>query len=151
LTALEPLSHLISITSKNFSNSEKILLEADLFARICEQLKIFFKEKHTDFFLFMNFTKEMEDNMMEENLIKFIINDIVHTEEYTAPGIANYTGIHEDVINDLSSGLNTKPLAINFRKMIELHRTVRPALYQLLAKKIIYEYQKTCSTNQITK
>ncbi|HEX2549459.1 MAG TPA: hypothetical protein VHM20_06500, partial [Gammaproteobacteria bacterium] len=61
------------------------------------------------------------------------------------------TGIHEDVINDLSSGLNTKPLAINFRKMIELHRTVRPALYQLLAKKIIYEYQKTCSTNQITK
>lgn len=143
---MEPLCHLI-INSENFSKNEKIFIEADLFTRICDQLKAFFKDKHKDFFLFTNFTNEMEDKMMDENLIKFIINDIVCTKEYTPPGIAYHTGIHEDVINDLLSGLNTKPLATNFRKVIELHRTVRPALYQLLAKKIISEYQQICDTN----
>lgn len=55
-------------------------------------------------------------------------------------GIARYADIPEDVVNELASGLNTKPLATCLRKVIELHRLVRRELYQTIGKKIVAAY-----------
>jgi hypothetical protein len=74
------------------------------------------------------------------NILKIILNDILSTKEYTIEGIARYTNTHEDIINELASGLNRKPLAIFFRKIIELHKLVRKDLYQSISNKIINEY-----------
>jgi hypothetical protein len=51
-------------------------------------------------------------------------------------GIAYYTDIHEDVLTELASGLNTKPLAVFLLKIIALHKTVRKDLYISIRNKI---------------
>ena len=78
--------------------------------------------------------------MIEKNFIRLVLSDILSTGEYTIQGIAQYTDTHEDIINELASGLNTKPLAICLRKVIELHRLVRRELYQAIGKKVVSEY-----------
>lgn len=140
MSALEPLCHLIGIHTFHFSKEENYLVEAELFLRICDALKEVFRQQYKDFFHFMKFTETQENEMLEANFIKIILNDILSTEEYTLQGIAFYTDIHEDVIHELASGLNTKPLAICLRKIIELHRSVRRELYQSIGKKIVINY-----------
>lgn len=140
MPAMEPLCHLIGIHSKNFSKEEIKLLEAELFVKIHDELKEFFRKKYKDFFYLMKFTEKKEDAMLEKNVTKLILNDILSTEEYTLQGIARYTDTHEDIIHELASGLNTRPLAVCFRKVIELHRSVRHELYQEIAKKIVSQY-----------
>jgi len=77
--------------------------------------------------------------MLESELVRCIINDILSTEEYSLTGIAFYTRKPEDVIFEIASGNNTDPSASLLRKIIELHRSVRPSLYQQIIKKIIAE------------
>ncbi len=74
--------------------------------------------------------------MLETNLIRFIINDILSTKEYDLSGIALYTDTPEDVIYDLACGCNINPTFLLSRKIIELHRMARPNLYQEIANKI---------------
>lgn len=85
----------------------------------------------------MKFTLEMENHMLEKNLTSLIIQDILQTGEYTIQGIALYTNTHEDVINELASGLNVRPTIMPFRKIIELHKSVRRDLYESMRKKIV--------------
>ena len=140
MPAMEPLCHLIGINPKKFSKEELNLLEADLFIRICDEIKEVFKQQYKDFFYLMRLTTIKENEMIEKNFIRIILNDILTTEEYTIQGIARYTDTHEDVIHELVSGLNTQPLATCLRKVIELHRVVRRELYQAISKKIAAEY-----------
>ena len=136
---MEPLCHLIGINEKNFSREELNFLEAELFLRICEELKSIFKYQYKNFFNLMKFTLTKENEMIEKNFIRIILNDILATKEYTMQGIARYTDTHEDIIHELASGINTKPLAACLRKVIELHRSVRRELYQAISKKILNE------------
>ncbi len=124
-----------------------MLLEVELFARICDELKEIFRKKYKNFFQIMKYTLIKEDEMLENNLMQIILNDIISTEEYTLEGIATYTDIHIDIIRELASGLNTKPLATCLRKVIELHRTVRRDLYQTISKKIVAGSVATLSTD----
>lgn len=140
MSANEPLYSLIKITTNNLSREENRLLEADIFVRVCNELKTIFRQHYQNYFRLMNFNLSMEDIMLEENFIRSIINDILATGDYTLKGIAYYTDTHEDIILDLASGLNNKPLAICLRKTIELHKTVRRELYEAIGKKIISEY-----------
>lgn len=143
MATMEPLCHLIGINSKKFSKNELILLEMELFVRICDGLKDSFKQQYKNFFKLMQFTIIKENEMLEQEFIRIILHDILATKEYTTEGIAHYTNIHKDVIDELASGLNTKPLATYLRKVVELHRTVRSELYRSIAKKIITEYVNT--------
>ena len=140
MSATEPLCHLLGINYRKFSREENIFLEAELFVRICDELKEVFRQQYKDFFYLMKLTTEMEDAMLEENFIRLIIKDILSTEEYTVQGIACYTDTHEDIVHELASGLNTKPLATCLRKTIELHRSVRRELYHAIGKKLASEY-----------
>lgn len=107
---------------------------------ICEELKELYRNQYKDFFCLMKLSIIEENTMLEKNFMQFILQDILSTEEYTLQGIARYADTHEDVIHELASGLNTKPLAIYLRKVMELHRLVRRELYQAIGKKIASEY-----------
>jgi hypothetical protein len=140
MPALVPLCNLICINHLKFSKEEHLLLEAELFIRVCNELKESFREQYKNYFRLMKYTLEKENTMLEANLIRLIIKDILSTGEYTLEGIACYTDTHEDIISELASGLNTKPLATWLRKIIELHRSVRRELYQAIGKKVASEY-----------
>jgi hypothetical protein len=82
----------------------------------------------------------MENGVMEDSLVRCVINDILSTEEYTLAGIACYTQTPEEVIYEVAMGQNTSPSALLLRKIIELHRSVRSDLYRAIMKKITDEY-----------
>src|SRR5829696_7917482 len=142
MSTMEPLCLLLNVNHKIFTKKEHLILEAVLFIRICDELKKIYRTIYKDYFHIMKFNIDKENAMLEKSLIQFTINDILSTEEYTAAGIAHYTNIHIDIIQEFASGLNTKPLAIYLRKIIELHRLVRPDFYQRISKKIINELIK---------
>lgn len=135
MSAMEPLSQLIGINITKLSKEENILLETEIFSRICEGLKDYFRLEHKEFFRLMKFTTKMEDNMLEENLVRFIIKDTISTGEYNIMGIAHYADTHEDVIQEVIDGRNTNPSASLLRKIINLHRSVRSHLYHSILKK----------------
>jgi len=134
--ATELFCHLLGINPKKLSKRELRLLEADLFVRICRALKEYFRKKYKSYFYFMKYSVDKENLMLEENFIRYILNDILLTEEYTVKGIAHYVGTHEDVINDIASGINTKPTAYCYLRIIEIHRSVKKDIYKEIAKKI---------------
>lgn len=140
MPAVLAFCHLFGIKNQEFSRDEKIILEAELFVRLCNELKEVFRKQYKDFFCLMNFTLEMENTMLEENFIRLMVKEILLTEEYTLEGIAYYTTIHEDVVYEIITGRNTSPSAMFLLRIIELHRSVRPDLYQEIVKKITAEY-----------
>ncbi len=140
MSATEPLCLLIGINPSVLQKEEIIILEAELFVCLCEELKEIFKAQYKHYFRLMKFTEEMEDAMLESNFISLIIKDILLTEEYTLQGIAHYTNTPEDVVHEIVSGRNASPSATFLRRAIELHRLVRRDLYGAIIKKITSKY-----------
>src|SRR3989338_6204883 len=140
MSAMEPLYRLIEINISMLTKEENILLEAELFVRICEELKEVFRKQHRDYFRLMKFTIENENIMLETNFVRFIIKDILSTEEYNLQGVACYTDTHADVVQEVIDGRNTSPSATLLRRSIDLHRSVRPDLYHSIVKKIVTDY-----------
>jgi len=138
--AIQPFYDLIGVNASQLSQEEKTLLDADLFVHVCNELIEIFRQQNKQYFHFMKFTLEMENAMLESSFIRLIIRDILSTGEYSLQGIACYTATHEDVIQELASGLNTKPSATVLRRTIELHKSVRHDLYCAIKKKIVAEY-----------
>ena len=132
----EPLSYLIGVTLDKLSKEEKLLLEAELFIRICRELKGFFKNQYHEYFRLINLTEEKENAMLEAKFVCLLINDILFTKEYDLQGIARYTGTCEDVVEEVVMERNVNPSATFLQKIIELHRSVRRDLYNTIIKKI---------------
>jgi len=74
--------------------------------------------------------------MIDAGVIRFLINDIIATEEYNLEGVANYMRVPLDVIVDLVTGININPSLAISTKIIELHTTVRKPVYGEIIKKI---------------
>lgn len=140
MSSTQPLCHSVGINSQKLSRNENILLEAKLFSCLCEELKNIFREQHKRYFDLLKFDRERENAMLEASFLRFLLNDILLTEEYSLAGIAYYTQIPEDVICDVMAGTNTVPSLPLGRKIIDLHRSVRPDLYRELIKKILEKY-----------
>lgn len=140
MAAMELLCQMIGVNPKKYSKEEIFIVEAELFVRVCEEITEFFRRQHADYFQIMKFTSIMENAMLNTQLISLIIKDILSTKEYTLEGIACYTNIHIDVLQEFASGCNSDPSAASFRKIIELHRLVRKGLYKTLMKKIASDY-----------
>ena len=136
MPATEPLCRLVGISPANLTKEEGLILEVELFARLCEELKQTFKIKYKDYLRIMKCSAEMENAIMEAHFVRCVINDILSTNEYTLDGIAYYTHTPEEVVYELAMGSNTSPSAALLRKIIELHRAVRRDLYEALMKKI---------------
>jgi CTP:phosphocholine cytidylyltransferase-like protein len=137
MSAMEPLCHLIGINFKKLSLEEYILLEAELFVRILEEIREFFREKYKSYFRLMKFNLKKENTMFEDNFVRLITNDILSTEEYDLNGIACYSNTPEDVVQEIIDGRNVRPSATFLWRIIELHRIARRDLYDVIIKKII--------------
>lgn len=140
MAATEQLCRLLGIDPKCLTPQENLILELDLFTRICEKLKEIYKAKYKDYFSLINISIEKENSMLEAKILRLIIHSILETEEYSLTGIACYTQTTIDVICDIASGKNKAPSLQVARKIIELHRTVRSDLYKEVIKKISAEY-----------
>lgn len=141
MMAMELLNFTNAIYSVQLSKNQLLILEADLFTRICDALKETFKPEFEEYFRIMKFTTIKEDEMMEEKLVGCIVRDILSTGEYTLKGIAYYTQTPEEVVYDIFSGLITNPSSALFRKIVKLHRSVRRDLYRTIFKKINLELE----------
>lgn len=137
MPALEPLCHLIGINFYKLSKEERFILEADFFLCVHEELRENVKQEQRDYFRLLKINPKKENSMIEANLIRCIINDILSTEEYSLPGIAYYTDFPEDIIFEIATGRNSNPSLSLAVKIIALHRSVRPKLYQEILKKIV--------------
>src|SRR5579863_8295926 len=125
MSATKPLSNLIGISPYKLSKEESVFLEAEIILRICHELKEFFRKKYKEYFHLLKLTIEKENAMLDTNLIRCIIKDILATEEYTLEGIAYYTNTHQDILDEVMIGRNMTPSFTFFLRMIELHREVR--------------------------
>lgn len=136
MTATEPLSHLLGLKSHYLTKIEIELLEAELFRGICNELKEIFRIQYQEYFRFMKFSIDKENEMLERNFVNFAIKDIFASGEYTLEGFANYADTHIDVIYEIVSGKNNNPSIRLVRRIIDLHRIVRRDLYDGIIKKI---------------
>ncbi len=136
MPAMEPLCQILGINPGNLTKKEIQILEAKLFVKLCEGLKKVVKMKYKNYFNLMKFDNDMENMMIEAEFLRFLINDILSTEEYSITGIAQYTNIPEDVIQEVIIGSNLNPSFVFSRRILELHCTLRPSIYQAIIKKI---------------
>ncbi|HSW68753.1 MAG TPA: hypothetical protein VLI69_01175 [Gammaproteobacteria bacterium] len=137
MPARELFCRLIGIDGENFSKEELLLAEAEIFIRLCAELKEFFRTQQKNYFCILKFNLKTENTMLENNLARLIATDILSSKEYNLPGLALYSDTPEDVIQEVIDGRNVRPSATFLWKMIELHRFVRRDLYDAIIKKLI--------------
>lgn len=142
MSAVQAFSNLIANPSQPYSRGETLIIEAALFLRVYEELKELFRRQYSDYFQLLKYDNEKESAMIEANFIRCVIQDILATREYTMEGIACYTATPEDVIYELAAGCNTNPTLSVSRRIIDLHRSVRPTLYKEIINKITQGEEK---------
>lgn len=131
----ETLNFVSGFNTSMLTKEENVLLEGCWFACICESLQETFKAQYKDYFYLLKFNAEKENSMLEENFVRLIINDILETREYDLKGIAYYTNTFEDVVEEIMIGKNKNPSAKFLQRLIDLHRSVRKDLYDLILRK----------------
>ncbi|MBA3661050.1 MAG: hypothetical protein H0W64_04960 [Gammaproteobacteria bacterium] len=140
MSAIPLLCNSIGTYKAKLSREEKFIAEAGLFTLVCDEIKKILKAEYKNYFCLMKFNEEMENTMLDANFLRFVISDILLSGEYSLEGVAYYTQSPEEVICDVVSGTNIEPSLPLSRKIINLHKSVRPNLYQEIMKKIIAEY-----------
>lgn len=136
MTAIEPFCELAGINSSQFSIEENFMIEAIFFERIRREIKKFFINQHKENWWIAKATLRKDNEMLETSIIRWVVEDVLATEQYDLKGIACYTGIPEDDIHELYIGRIMNPSVLLFRRIIELHKSVRPTLYQEIIKKL---------------
>lgn len=115
------------------------LLDNYLFMCIYIELYQFFCHHEDHPVIFINHLCGVED-MSERNLIGEIIKDILHSEAYTIEGIAYYTHTEVDIIYEIMIGLNPNPSISLSKKIMSLHKEVRPNLYRKIIKECLEKH-----------
>jgi hypothetical protein len=136
MPALERLCHFVGFNANQFTKEENILLEVELYSRITHQIWKNYKAQYKDYFRIVELNVEKENLIMEMHIIRCLINDILKSETYTLSGIAYYTETPEEIIQDLMIGYKIGPVLVFTRKLIELHKLVKPELYQDIIHKL---------------
>jgi len=136
MPTIQPISQLVKIRPQELTNEENMLLEIELFSWMLDEIEKAFTDKtHTETEL-VNFSDETENTMIDVNIIKYLINDILESDEYSIAGIAYYTRIPEDIIYEIAAGINDY-ISLGFsQRIIELHRFVRNDAYQDILNKL---------------
>lgn len=140
MPAIEPLCRLFGIDIFKLSREERLILEAEIFIQLYQELNEIFRSYYKRYFFLLKCNKETEDAMLEADFLKNIIRDLVAMGEYSLEGIAYHTHIPEEVVQEIAVGNNTNPSLHSSRKIIELHRTTRFNLYHEIVKKIITQH-----------
>lgn len=140
MSAKEALSYLLQDNFNNLSKPESFFVEATFFLRIYENFFETLKTQYKDYLKLIKNELGMEDEMVEANFLKFLVNDILSTNDYTLEGIANFIRTPIDAVLDVASGINNNPSLMLATKLIKLHSHVRKDLYGELMKRMISDF-----------
>src|SRR3990167_8166787 len=108
----------------------------ELFTRLYDGIKESIKTQYKEYLRLMKLNDDMENAMIEGNVIRCVLNDIISSEEYSLSGVACYTQSPEDVLYEIASGQNGNPSVVLARRIMGLHQTVRPEFYKDIISKI---------------
>ncbi|HSW94124.1 MAG TPA: hypothetical protein VLJ15_07220 [Gammaproteobacteria bacterium] len=122
---------------RKLSRAESILLEGVIFVSVMEELFALFKDRDKEYRKLLKNELSEEDEIMDVNFLRHIVNDIVSTNEYTLEGIANVIRMPLDAVLEIVTGINTNPSLMLATKIIKLHSDVRREFYRALMKKIM--------------
>ncbi|EKD71612.1 MAG: hypothetical protein ACD_46C00144G0002 [uncultured bacterium] len=136
----EVLSYFSRSNLNNLSKAESFFVEATIFLRIYEEFFEILKTQYNGYLRLIKTEFGMENEMMEANFLKFLVNDILSTNDYTLEGIANFIRMPIDAVLEVASGINNNPSLMLATKLIKLHINVRKDLYGELMKKIISDF-----------
>lgn len=136
MPAVESLSQLIGINTNKLNKNETQLLEADIFFRVCSEVMSYLQMCYQDDFQLTPGDTIKEKEEMDMQFLRCLIKDLIKTKQYTLSGIAAYTQIPEDMIGEYLSGNKFSPALFFLRRLIDIHRTVRPEVYQEVLKKV---------------
>lgn len=114
----------------------EIFIDNVLFIQLCDEFMRMMLEEHQRYFRLIKLNKNKESVMIEANFVRFVISDILQSEEYTLGGIAFYTNTPEEALYDVAAGININPSLSLTKRLVELHRSIKPALYQKLMRNI---------------
>lgn len=137
MPALELLSQIMGVDVKKLSKQENLILEAELYTHVFHKRWQMYKREHKDYFNLLKCNMKMESMMLDLYVIQCLINDILKSESYTLSGIASYTETSLDLIQELLVSQQMSEMMAFPRKLIELHKSVRPELYQDILKKVL--------------
>lgn len=122
------ISYLIDMLGLNkqnkFTGKEKLILEVILYQWVYKEI---IKQCNI---------KDEGGYMIDGYIIRKLVNDLLIHREYSIEGLAHYTGFPEDVIYDISAGINNDPTITLSNKIIELHFLARRDFYSGLLEKI---------------
>src|SRR5579872_5601585 len=136
----ELLSYLFQDNFCKLSKAESLLLEGVMFVRVLDKLLEIFKNEYRSYQkLLKSESNNKEDERMEVNFLRNLINDILSTNEYTLEGIANVIRMPIDAVLEIASGINTNPSLMLAAKIIKLHSDVRRDFYGILIRKVVDE------------
>lgn len=124
----------------NVRKMSNYFFEADMFEIIWRSLHERAVSLHKACFKLFKYNSREEKDMLESNFIKFLIQEIIASKEYTIEGVARYARIPDDVLHDIMIGRFSNTLFFLPQRLIELHKSVRPELHQEILKKIVSEY-----------
>ncbi|HSW68657.1 MAG TPA: hypothetical protein VLI69_00685 [Gammaproteobacteria bacterium] len=125
---------------QKLSLAERFLFEANMLMRISNKLYEILRNQYKEYYVLLKGENNNEENdMIETNLLKFQVSDILSTNEYTLEGIANFARMPIDVIVEFVSGINTNPSLKLAARIINLHSEVRRELYKDIIKKLLNE------------
>lgn len=142
MPAIEPLIRLFKFNNAILSKEAIFIIELELFICVYTKLTQIIRANYSEYFSIMKFCANTEQEMIDDNFLKLILNDLVLSEAYSLQGIAYHIQEPEDVVYEVASGHNTNPSFRLSRKIIELHRSFRPDLYRKIIDKLIAEHIK---------
>jgi hypothetical protein len=135
MSAPQSFLRLLNLTfiPKEFSKSELQLIEAEVAICLINELSVLFDLSYEVSFA----SSDLKGgNMLDFNILRKMLHEILLNEEYTLDAIVRYTGFHEDAIHEVAAGLNTNPSFFLFYRLVELHRLARRDLYAGVREKI---------------
>lgn len=122
---------------RKLSRAESILLEGVILVNVMEELLALFKDRDQEYRKLLKNEFYKEDETMDVNFLRHVVNDIVSTNEYTLEGIAHVIRMPLDAVLEIVTGLNTNPSLMLAAKIIKLHSDVRREFYKALMRKIV--------------
>lgn len=126
----------LNISNTQIKHHEKLLIEAYLYNLLYRKARCKFRNQFEDQIKFLN-THLSEDEVMDNNLSYYLVQDLLATGNFTLEGIAYETKTHVDVIIDIASGIRTNISAAIFNRIIKLHINTKRSVYSELIKRLL--------------
>ncbi len=119
----------MSLNSKMERKILRAFLLSCLYQIVCEQLD----ETNDD----LDNNDLMEYYIMDSTVMKFLLQSILDTNEYTLEGIARYTRIPFDIIFEIACGIKNQVSIATSVRIIHLYIQVKPEMARQLFEKIL--------------